>query len=253
MKLLDNLERKEYAPLRPIIIQVLEILNSIDQDGILKKLSLTSEIDYKKCLITQDKKCLDKYIKDPYVYFYENFLESYDPELRKKMGVYYTPLPIVDFIVKSIDEILKEKFNKSAGLASTDVTVLDFAAGTGMFLLEMFKYVINNLKQTHSGKISQVVHEHLLRNFFGLEIIVAPYTIAQIKLSEYLQNEGFKLDDYERIGVFLTNMLVKTQNLTFFDSLAKEAADAQLIKEKSLLVICGSPPTAIKQQKTFTM
>jgi len=146
--------------------------------------------------------------RDPFIYFYEDYLRAYDKETSKGRGVYYTPPPIVNFIVRAVDDILKESFNIRDGLADNQrVTVLDFACGTGTFLLEVFERIFENIGGPDSGRADLIVRDHILRNIFGFEYLIAPYTIAHLKLSQYLKDQNHPLKNAERLQVFLTNTL----------------------------------------------
>ncbi len=110
--------------------------------------------------------------------------------MRKSRGVYYTPPPIVNFIVRAVDDILKESFDIPEGLADhRRVTVLDFACGTGTFLLEVFQRIFDNIGGPDAGRADLIVREHFLKHIFGFEYLIAPYTIAHLKLSQYLKDQ----------------------------------------------------------------
>src|SRR5690606_20963007 len=116
----------------------------------------------------------DLAVKDPWVYFYEDFLAAYDKKLRKSKGVYYTPPPIVNFIVRAVDDILQSTFGLKDGLADRSrVTVLDFATGTGTFLLEIVQQILEKLP-AGSGKRDLLIREHVLKNLYGFEYLIAP-------------------------------------------------------------------------------
>ena len=129
--------------------------------------------------------------RDPFIYFYEDYLKAYDKETRKGRGVYYTPPPIVNFIVRAVDDILKDSFGIRDGLADHKrVTVLDFACGTGTFLLEVFQRIFDNIGGAgFQARPTSIVREHMLKNLFGFEYLIAPYTIAHLKLSQYLKDQ----------------------------------------------------------------
>ena len=208
-----------------IIDEILGILNNIDKEQFNKVLSFKQTYDY----------------EDPYVYFYEKFLADYDKAKRKAKGVYYTPIPVVLFIINSINKLLKAEFEVD-GLKDSDVTLLDFATGTGTFLLEAFK---NAIDETDSGSRKSLIKEHLLKDFYGFEYLIAPYTIAHLKLSQFMQDSGYKLNDNERVNVYLTDTLDKAIHKQFalFPQISKEGEDANKIKLKEpILVITGNPP-----------
>ena len=152
---------------------------------------------------------------------------------------------MVNFIVRAVDDLLKDKFDIKAGLADhRRVTVLDFACGTGTFLLEVFEKIFANIGGPEVGRADQIVREHMLKNVFGFEYLIAPYTIAHLKLSQYLRDKGHPLKDSERLQVFLTNTLepIEPQKNAFLPAIAEEVEAAQSIKDRKILVIVGNPP-----------
>ena len=183
---------------------------------------------------------------DPIIHFYEDFLKEYDPELRKKMGAYYTPLPVVNFIVRSVDQILKKDFGLTQGFADTaklengkhKVQILDPAVGTGTFISATIRLIYENLiKQKQEGRWPTYVHNDLLPRLHGFELMMAPYTIAHLKLSLAFKQTGF-WKFHRRLGIYLTNSLEQSeaqQNLLSFgfaESIAEEAKEAAVIKTK---------------------
>lgn len=122
--------------------------------------------------------------------------------------------------------------------------MLDFACGTGTFLLEVFEKAFENIGGPESGKAEPLVREHFLKNIYGFEYLIAPYTIAHLKLSQYLRDKGHPLKDDERLQVFLTNTLepIKPEKNFLLPAIAAEAEAAQKVKEKPILVITGNPP-----------
>jgi hypothetical protein len=225
---LDELERPNYENIRWIIEEVLTILNTMDMSEIQKQLNWSKS-----------------QVKDPYIYFYEDFLGAYDARLRKAKGVYYTPPAVVNYIVRAIDDILKTTFETPQGLADRHkVTVLDFATGTGTFLLEIMQQI---LEKTAPLKREAVIREHLLKNLYGFEYMIASYTIAHLKLSQYLKESGYQFLDKDRVQIFLTNTLENSkkgiQKDYHLPALAEERKKAQIVKEKQpILIITGNPP-----------
>lgn len=240
---LDELDNEEYRETKWIVEEVLTIMNNLDLRAIHESLSFTKK--------KKDKDSDDITIKDPYVYFYEDFLASYDKQLRKSKGVYYTPPPVVNFIVRSIDEILKKSFKIKDGLADRNkVTVLDFATGTGTFLVEVLQQIFENLPKG-SGKKDLLIKEHILKNIFGFEYLIAPYTIAHLKLSQFLKNNDYDLKAKERLQIFLTNTLAPIdlqQKIPLLPALTEESKQAQEVKDKPILVITGNPPYSKKSK-----
>jgi Type ISP C-terminal specificity domain/N-6 DNA Methylase len=200
-------------------------------------------------------------LDDPVVHFYETFLKEYDAEVRRDRGVFYTPKPVVTFITKSIDALLKEEFSVRQGLADRSVVtrhgeslhrvqILDPATGTGTFLLGVIELIRNNFTRQR-GLWPAYVREHLLPRLFGFEMLMAPYTIAHLKLGMAIVGSGFSFRENERIGVFLTNSLEDTSNvvrrLPFENFLTEEAAAANEIKqERPIMVVLGNPPYSVR-------
>ena len=151
----------------------------------------------------------------------------------------------MNFIVRAVDDILKESFGISEGLADNRrVTVLDFACGTGTFLVEVFQRIFENIGGPDSSRADLVVRGHLLENIFGFEYLIAPYTIAHLKLSQYLSDQGHALKGAERLQVFLTNTLepIEPQRNLLLPAISAEVQAAQKVKEREILVITGNPP-----------
>ncbi len=177
---------------------------------------------------------------DAFVYFYEDFLRAYDTKMSKDKGVYYTPKPVVDFMIKQSEYFLKNNFGKK-GLHDKKVTTLDFATGTGTFMQSIIENILENKQQ---GDVQELIENHILKNIYAFELMPAPYTVAHIKLSEYLINKGYTFKKDERLQIYITNTLTKSNkaNGLFFDELDNEMNTAQEIKEKNILFICGNPP-----------
>lgn len=187
--------------------------------------------------------------KDAFLLFYEDFLGKYDPDKRRSRGVYYTPRQVVSFIVRSVETILKEKFGKLDGFADESVTVLDPATGTGTFLNLVYVRSLLQLSYTkRGGLIPSKIHSHILKNFYGFELLIPPYILAHLKLSRQLSNWGETIEGKERIQVYLTNSLEEPiwHNPNTLDPFMKEITQegeaASKIKKKPILVILGNPP-----------
>ena len=198
---------------------------------------------------------------DPVIHFYEDFLKEYDDDLRKKMGAYYTPLPIVQFIVRSVDYLLGKEFGLISGLADTSKTansihkvqILDPAVGTGTFISAVIRIIYERiLKKGQKGSWPAYVHHDLLPRLHGFELMMTPYTIAHLKLSMAFEKTGFKYFN-QRLGIYLTNSLEEStvqQDLFtgfgFAESIAEESKEASVIKNKTpIMVIVGNPPYSI--------
>ena len=192
---------------------------------------------------------------DPVIHFYEDFLKEYDAKLRKKLGAFYTPLPVVRFIVRAVDYILEKEFGLLQGLADTEKTgethrvqILDPAVGTGTFLTEVIRNIY--LRFTNQkGRWPTYVHHNLLPRLHGFELMMAPYTIAHLKMSMILKETGFRYFNNTRLGIYLTNSLEMEspqQELFAFDfaaSIAEESKEASVIKNKTpIMVVIGNPP-----------
>jgi predicted helicase len=182
--------------------------------------------------------------EDPVVHFYEDFLAAYDPTLREVRGVYYTPEPVVQFIVRAVDTVLRREFGMQ-GLMDERALVLDPACGTGSFLYEIVRQVHAQVCQhLGAGQWADYAREHLLPRLFGFELLMAPYTIAHLKLALELQHLG--APPAERLRIYLTNALepaVKTSELLLGEFITREANEAAEVKrEKPILVVLGNPP-----------
>ena len=206
--------------------------------------------------VTDVKNILHQYFhegkgKDPIVHFYETFLAEYDPKTRECRGVYYTPEPVVSYIVRSLHNILKEHFQRKDGFANESVTVLDPAAGTLTFLAEASIIAIEEFtaKYGEGGK-ERLIKEHILRNFYAFELMMAPYAIAHLKMSFLLEELGYKLQEDDRFKLYLTNTLEMEElaqtKLPGMTSLSEESHLAGKVKKiQPILVILGNPPYSV--------
>ena len=207
--------------------------------------------------------------QDPMLHFYEDFLFHYDPATKKSCGVYYTPQPVVSFIVRAVDAILKQEFGLPMGLAATDkvevereiqqdtkhrkekklihrVQVLDPATGTGTFLAETIRQIKRNMEGM-MGTWPMYVGEHLLPRLHGFELMMAPYTIAHLKLDwEIANGQPLQMPEGERLRVYLTNSLEECDPNTgtlFAQWLAQEANAANRVKKDApIMIVMGNPP-----------
>jgi len=193
-----------------------------------------------------------KWEDDPVINFYETFLKTYNPEERQRLGVYYTPLPVVSYITTSIHKLLKSKFGKAEGLATRDVTLLDPAAGTLTFVVQAIKQVQKELEERNKGGlIKPYIEEHILPHFHAFEILVAPYTVGHFKVSMILEEMGYKFKENERFQFYLTNTLEmkEPKQISFLIDLAKEGQQAKRVKEKvPILVVLGNPPYSVSSE-----
>jgi predicted helicase len=203
-------------------------------------------------------------MEDPIIHFYETFLSEYDPKLRKARGVWYTPAPVVNFIVRAVDDILKTEFDLPQGLADTSKTkikvdlqgkkveqevhkvqILDPATGTGTFLAETIKHIHKKF-EGQQGIWSNYVETHLLPRLNGFELLMASYAMAHLKLDLLLTETGFKPTSNQRLRVYLTNSLEESHPDTgtlFANWLSSEANEANHIKRDSpVMCVIGNPP-----------
>ncbi|MBI2470895.1 MAG: N-6 DNA methylase [Planctomycetes bacterium] len=205
--------------------------------------------------VTDVKNILHQYFhrgkgEDPVVHFYETFLAEYDPKTRERRGVYYTPEPVVSYIVRSLHAILKERFDRKDGFANEAVTVLDPAAGTLTFLAEASKIAVEEFtgKYGEGGK-ERLIKEHVLKNFYAFELMMAPYAIGHLKMSFLLEELGYRLKDDDRFKLYLTNTLEMREpdESKYLGpgwlSISEESHLAGKVKrEQPILVILGNPP-----------
>lgn len=222
----------------------------------------------------------DKLHHDPMIHFYEDFLSEYNPKLRKSKGVWYTPQPVVGFIVRAVDEILQKEFGLADGLADYSMTehevtieqsrdrrttdgmkhrmekihrvqILDPATGTGTFLAEVVNQIYDRYRD-NQGIWQQYVEQHLLPRLNGFEILMASYAVAHIKLDMLLSETGYQHQSDKRLHVYLTNSLEESNNeprTLFAQWLSREATEANVIKrDYPVMVMIGNPPYSISSQ-----
>jgi hypothetical protein len=205
-------------------------------------------------------------MEDPIIHFYETFLSEYDPKLRKARGVWYTPAPVVNFIVRAVDDILKTEFDLPNGLADNSkikikvnaqgqnklieqevhkVQILDPATGTGTFLAEVIKHIHKKF-EGQQGIWSKYVESHLLPRLNGFELLMASYAMAHLQLDLLLTETGYKPTNNQRFRVYLTNSLEESHPDTgtlFANWLSAEANEANQIKRDTpVMCIIGNPP-----------
>jgi predicted helicase len=189
--------------------------------------------------------------KDPIIHFYETFLSEYDPKTREMRGVYYTPEPVVSYIVRSLHAILKERFKKPLGFADNNITVLDPAAGTLTFLAETAKLALDEFATVYGGGGKKnFIKDHILQNFYAFELMMAPYAVGHLKMSFLLEELGYKLQKDDRVKLYLTNTLemedLAQTELPGMASLSEESHLAGKVKkEQPILVILGNPPYSV--------
>ncbi|BAW66658.1 type ISP restriction/modification enzyme [Helicobacter pylori] len=209
LKKLDGIKEIQW-----LLNEILSSINHVDMDSIVKDLN-------------DDK--------DPYLHFYETFLSAYDPKLRESKGVYYTPDSVVKFIIDALD--------------NENIKLLDFATGTGTFLLEAFRKALK-MRKTSDGGIStkEDKYQNLLKQFYGFEYLIAPYTIAHLNLSQAFKEEFKKpLKENDALKIILTNTLIQPSEITAYRGLnpifETELLNAQEIKkDENILIVTGNPP-----------
>ena len=240
-----------------LIPQTIGILKDVFNFISLGKLSPQMEVivdDISEVLQAADvNKILDEFYKkgkgeDPIVHFYETFLNIYDPATREKRGVYYTPEPVVKYIIRSVHELLKTHFNLIDGLASKEVTLLDPAGGTLTFPAEAIKLSVKEVTEKFGdGVQDKFIKNHILKNFFAFELMMAPYAIGHIKISFLLEELGYRMEDDDRFNLYLTNTLdtedLQQTEIPGLESLSSESHFAANVKKNEpILVIVGNPP-----------
>ena len=187
-------------------------------------------------------------------YFYEPFLEAYDPELRKELGVWYTPPEIVKYQVARVDTVLREELDLPDGLADPNVIVLDPCCGTGAYLVEVLRNIASTLRDKGGDAlVASDLKQAAINRVFGFEILPAPFVVSHLQLGLMLQTEGAPLSQRkgERVGVYLTNALtgweppkgVKATLSLPYPELVEERDAAEHVKrDKRILVVLGNPP-----------
>ncbi|MGL2527839.1 type ISP restriction/modification enzyme [Helicobacter pylori] len=228
LKKLDAIQEIQW-----LLNEILSLINHVDMDSIIKDLN-------------DDK--------DPYLHFYETFLSTYDPKLREKKGVYYTPDSVVEFIINALDSLLKTHFKDAplglkSALDNENIKLLDFATGTGTFLLEAFRKALETRKTSDRGiSTKEDKYQNLLKQFYGFEYLIAPYAIAHLNLSQAFKEEFKKpLKENDALKIILTNTLIQPSEIIAYRGLnpifEKELSNAQKIKKnENILIITGNPP-----------
>ena len=185
---------------------------------------------------------------DPVLHFYETFLAEYDPETRERRGVYYTPQPVVRFIVRAVHDLLQTRFGLPDGLADERVTLLDPAAGTLTFPAEAVRLAFEHFSTKYGeGGKEILLRRHILPHFYAFELLMAPYAIGHMKIGYLLESLGVPLQEGERFRFFLTNTLemedLQQIAIPGLASLSEESHQAaQIKKNEPILVILGNPP-----------
>ena len=242
--------------IKPTVDNLVEVFRATDVAVMLK--------DFGKTTQTQD----------PIIHFYETFLAEYNPKLRKQRGVWYTPEPVVQFIVRAVDDILKSEFDLADGIADTSkieietqtqtpdsrtktgykmvkelvhkVQILDPATGTGTFLAAIIQHIFHSQFENMGGVWSSYVEQDLLPRLHGFELLMASYAMAHLKLDMLLTDTGYQPIKPKRLQVYLTNSLEEHNADTgtlFAGWLSAEANEANAIKRDApVMVVIGNPP-----------
>ena len=204
--------------------------------------------------VSDMKKVLKSYKKDPLVHFYEDFLEAYNPKIREDFGVWYTPQQVVKFIVDGVDSILRNTLHIEDGIANNDMTedgrwhkiqLLDPATGTGTFLATAAEKIYENYKG-QEGLWNDDVVRHIIPRMNGFEYLMAPYTMAHLKLAMALRLNEIANELPDRLNIFLTNSLEEEHpeaNLDFARYITNESNAASVIKRDTpIMIVMGNPP-----------
>ena len=274
---LDSFSRQEASELipksNPFLRKLFGYIAGPDIDDRIKWIVDSLADIFLACNVEEILKNYGKTTKmeDPIIHFYETFLSEYDPALRKARGVWYTPQPVVNFIVRAVDDILKTEFDLQKGLADTSKTkikvktiekgktkeieqetykvqILDPATGTGTFLAEVIKEVHKKFKG-QEGIWSSYVAKDLLPRLNGFELLMASYAMAHLKLDLLLKETGYQATTNQRLKIYLTNSLEefnKDTGTLFANWLSAEANEANQIKRDTpVMCIIGNPPYSV--------
>ena len=191
--------------------------------------------------------------EDPFIYAYEYFLKEFDIKTRNARGVFYTPIEAVRYIIKSIDEILKDRLNIADGIYGEEVHILDFAAGTGTFMLGAIERAFENAKKNGiSGVWENIVSDFILKRLYGFEFLIVPYVLAHFRIHEYLKDLNYDYKKKDRLQLYLTNTLDNSAGgqVKMFPQMQAESDNAYKIKnEEPILVIMGNPPYNNKSEE----
>ena len=236
-----------------VLAKALEILG---EEGAQKELSLSFSL-LQRVLAALKPDQFKSSKSDLWLYFYEDFLAEYDPELRKEFGVYYTPQEIVKLQVSLASELLDKKFNKKIGFASDGVAFIDPATGTGTYLLEAIRQGLQKVKTRFGAGQIPIRASYMAQNAYGFEVLVGPYAVTRLRLTQTIENaindnnksnqEYKKFND--KLNIFLSDTLESPNksplgSLPFFlELLTDELENARKVKNNSKILVCiGNPP-----------
>ncbi len=232
-----------------------KLFHELAEPGQLETLNLTEALGWTEAVLNRvDRAAFFEGFEEHHAvqYFYEPFLQAYDPGLRKQLGVWYTPIEIVRYMVARIDTMLREELGLADGLADRNVYVLDPCCGTGAYLVEVLDRIHATLKSKGGDATTALqVKQAALERVFGFEILPAPFVVSHLQLGLRLQSLGAPLSEAkrERAGVFLTNALTgweppdgPKKQLSFPELEAERDAADRVKRDVPILVILGNPP-----------
>jgi hypothetical protein len=232
-----------------------KLFHEVSEAGAMESMNLEEVLDWAGAALHRvDRPAFFRSFEEKHAvqYFYEPFLEAFDPELRKDLGVWYTPFEIVEYMVERVDRVLREELHRPDGLADREVYVLDPCCGTGAFLVAVLERIARTLREKGGDALlAQDLKEAAIQRVFGFEILPAPFVVAHLQLGLLLQQLGAPLahkSKKERVGVFLTNALTgwepvqKPKHLPFVELEDERDAADEVKRERPILVILGNPP-----------
>jgi hypothetical protein len=232
-----------------------KLFREVADPGSMESMNLNEVLDWAAAALNRvDPSAFFKNFEEEHAvqYFYEPFLQAFDPELRKDLGVWYTPWEIVDYMVARVDSVLREELGLADGLADKRVYVLDPCCGTGAYLVSVLKRIAQTLREKGGDALlAQDLKEAAMHRVFGFELLPAPFVVAHLQLGLLLQQFGAPFSEKgkkERAGVYLTNSLTgweppkKPKRLPFVELEEERDAADEVKREKPILVILGNPP-----------
>jgi hypothetical protein len=231
-----------------------KLFREVADPGSMESMDLNEVLDWAAAALNRvDRASFFRTFEEKHAvqYFYEPFLEAFDPELRKDLGVWYTPAEIVDYMVARVDRVLRDELGLRDGLADKRVYVLDPCCGTGAYLVSALNRIAETLREKGGDALlAQDVKEAALLRVFGFEILPAPFVVAHLQLGLLLQNLGapFSEKGKERAGIYLTNSLTgweppkKPKRLPFLELEEERDAADEVKRDNPILVILGNPP-----------
>jgi len=248
-----------------------KLFHEVADPGQLENLNLAEILDWTSGVLNRvDRASFFAKFQEVHAvqYFYEPFLQAFDPELRKQLGVWYTPPEIVQYMVARVDTVLREELNLPDGLAGKNIYVRDPCCATGSYLVEVLHRIHQTLKERGSDALIAADLKDAAQNrVFGFEILPAPFVVAHLQLGLLLQNLGAPLAEKgsDRVGVYLTNALTgweppkEPKKRLLFPELQEERDAAEHVKRDTpILVILGNPPyngfagVAVEEERSLT-